>query len=468
MAPVTPTVSPREELRDVDLGDRRLNVRVGRLAAAWEAAPDRSLPEMLKTDGQLEAAYRFLNNPRVTLAKLLAPHVAATAQRARMGTAVAVLHDTTEFRFGGEQARVGLGPIAMNGQGFFGHVALAVGAGRAALGVIGLSIVVREAALNRSKPPQRPSRERTESRRWATVIRATEARIGDVHPIHVMDREADDYQLFGEMAREGWRFVVRAHTARQRKAKVASAAAATSVLDLAPTLRGFAQREVSITARAGKRGGQSEKIHPVRAHRLATLSFHAAQVELVPPTHQRRLAPLPIHVVHVAETDVPAGVEPIDWTLYTTEPISTSAEVLAVVDVYRSRWVIEEFFKALKTGCAIERRQLESKDALLNALGLSIPIAVKMLALRNLARSEPAAPASRILSRIELDALRVIAERRPLPDSPSARDALLSIAGVGGHLKRNGDPGWLVIARGFETLSTAVQVIEAERARRRR
>ena len=64
-----------------------------------------------------------------------------------------------------------------------------------------------------------------------------------------------------------------------------------------------------------------------------------------------------------------------------------------MVDAYRARWVIEELFKALKTGCQIEKRQMESYGALRIALALFLPIAVRLLALRDAARSEPDAPA---------------------------------------------------------------------------
>lgn len=43
------------------------------------------------------------------------------------------------------------------------------------------------------------------------------------------------------------------------------------------------------------------------------------------------------------------------------------------MDAYRARWVIEEFFKALKTGCNFERRQLESFQSLRIALAIFLP-----------------------------------------------------------------------------------------------
>ena len=64
------------------------------------------------------------------------------------------------------------------------------------------------------------------------------------------------------------------------------------------------------------------------------------------------------------------------------------AELDRPLDYYRSRWSIEEFFKALKTGCSYEKRQLESRHALLNALGILAPIAWQLLVLRQDSRGD--------------------------------------------------------------------------------
>ena len=82
-------------------------------------------------------------------------------------------------------------------------------------------------------------------------------------------------------------------------------------------------------------------------------------------------------------------------------------------------------------------------------LALSLPIAVELLALRTLARSDETAPASEILPDEALKALRHISHR-PLPAKPSVQDALWCIAGLGGHIKNNGPPGWQVLQRGME------------------
>ena len=132
-------------------------------------------------------------------------------------------------------------------------------------------------------------------------------------------------------------------------------------------------------------------------------------------------------------------------------PVETAAQILYVVDVYRARWVIEEFFKALKTGCQYEKRQLESAHSLLNALAILAPVAWRLLLLRHLARHAPERPASDALTPTQLEVLHATA-KRPLPTRPTIREAMLAVAGLGGHLPRNGDPGWLVLGRGMHDL----------------
>jgi hypothetical protein len=51
-----------------------------------------------------------------------------------------------------------------------------------------------------------------------------------------------------------------------------------------------------------------------------------------------------------------------------------------------ARWTIEELNAALKTGCAYESRQFESRHALLNILALTLPVACEVLALRSRTR----------------------------------------------------------------------------------
>jgi hypothetical protein len=71
--------------------------------------------------------------------------------------------------------------------------------------------------------------------------------------------------------------------------------------------------------------------------------------------------------------------------------------------------------------------------------------------MRSRVADDPNAPAEEIVSPIQLDVLRNMGHR-PLPEKPTAGEVLLAIAGLGGHLKRNGAPGWQVLSRGYQRL----------------
>uniref|UniRef100_UPI001F5881B8 transposase n=1 Tax=Anaeromyxobacter sp. SG64 TaxID=2925409 RepID=UPI001F5881B8 len=190
-----------------------------------------------------------------------------------------------------------------------------------------------------------------------------------------------------------------------------------------------------------------------RRERSATLSVTACSVTILRPSHLGARVPerLRLNVVRVREKNVGRGIDPVEWRLVTTEPVETAEDVAAIVDAYRARWVIEEFFRALKQGCAYEKRQLESKHALLNALAVFTPIAWQLLALRQLSRDDADLPADRVLSPLKL----MLLQRHPdvkLREEPTIRDAMLAVAKLGGHIKNNGEPGWQVLGRGYEDL----------------
>src|SRR5882762_3222479 len=90
---------------------------------------------------------------------------------------------------------------------------------------------------------------------------------------------------------------------------------------------------------------------------------------------------LSLQVVEVREVNPPENEIPIVWRIITTEPVDTEEQVAAVVDAYRQRWLVEEFFKAVKTGCRYEQLQLESLRALLIALSIEVAVAWRLLLL---------------------------------------------------------------------------------------
>ncbi len=447
-----------EELSSAAFGDQRLSRRLGAIVAGAARAPEKSFPQMARSDGDLEGTYRFLGNEDVTPERILEPHYRATCDRLRGIGAGLVVHDTSTFTFGGDH-REDFGWVSNRSVGFYGHFALALSAdpSHLPLGVLGMSVVSRSQKWGEGEKKteqeqhENPNRE---FRRWGQMVRAVEERAGVGAVIHVMDREADSYELFAAMMKSGARFVIR--MAYDRVLAPPWPADPRTLTTAVEQAKDVLQREVPISARrATGLTSKQRKIHPPRAARVAKLHFRAATVSLKRPVDQRA-SDLPdslsVNVVDVREVDAPEGEEPISWRLVTTEPVTMVDQVAAVVDHYRGRWTIEEFFKAIKTGCALEARQLESKRSMLNALAIFAPIAWQLLTLRSVARNASSTPATVALTDDQLQLLRASSVRVKLPLVPTVREAMLAIAGLGGHLKRNGEPGWLTLARGFREL----------------
>ncbi len=464
-----PTISV--DLRSASFGDKRLNRRLSVIADAIAETPRASLPSIFPRDADLEGTYRFLRNPRVTLERVLASHLEATCERAQNEGSILVLHDTTEFTFEGEMERQGLGPV-QSGQGFFAHVALAVTADsrRRPLGVLGVLPVIRKPKPKPKKATSAPkiakkvsshedyNRPDKESLRWPELALQVEAQVGGRAAIvHVMDREADDYALLCALASPR-RFVVRLKHNRVISSDEPGVRG-RKVQDALEKAAYRFERTVNLSARNNDgKAPKVRRLHPTRAARVATLLGRATQVTLVRPQDVPATFPaqLTLNVVHVQEVDAPEGEKPVSWVLFTNEAVGTKEEIERVVDIYRARWVIEDYFMALKTGCAFEQRQLESKTTLLNFLGILAPIAWRLLLLRNLARDEPDAPGTDVLPPSQLEVLTAVSPRK-LPANPTALDVFLAVASLGGHIKNNGAPGWRVLARGYERLLTLEQ-----------
>ena len=63
----------------------------------------------------------------------------------------------------------------------------------------------------------------------------------------------------------------------------------------------------------------------------------------------------------------------------------------------KKRWLIEEFHKALKSGCRLEERQYETAKRLEAVTGVLSVVAVRLLQLKTLARDEPQRPAKQVV-----------------------------------------------------------------------
>lgn len=449
------------EFEALSLGDKRLNERGRIIVGAIAASPALSFPRQESTIAGREALYRFLSNRKVTMEKLLEGHIGETVKRMVGRPVVRLLHDSSSFKFSGD--REGLGVVLGNIMGFIGHFTLAVAADetREPLGIVAVSPFIhadaiahrglgmrKRKAISKAKP-----RAEKESSRWDRQALATADLIpAGTRAIHVMDQEADDFLVLAELARAGADFVIRVSPKR----KTTDGNRTRAVLANKPST---VFRSVQLSTRPKSLRGSMSKNRLPRIERNAQLEIRWGAVSI--PRSERsdfELEEISVNAVHVFEPSPPAGEQPIEWMLLTSEAVTSLEDASAVVDHYRARWVIEEYFKALKSGCAFEKRQLTSYEGLTRALALFVPVAWHLLTLRHLARADAPQRAGDIFDREQLLLLASLMKqhRYTLPEAPTVRDAMLGLAALGGHIRNNGEPGWQVLGRGY------LRFVEAE------
>ena len=97
-----------------------------------------------------------------------------------------------------------------------------------------------------------------------------------------------------------------------------------------------------------------------------------------------------VYVVSANEIKASADVkEPISWQLITNDEVMSLGDAIKTVKRYSQRWKIETFHYTLKSGCAIEKLQESTAEKLIKLIAIYSVIAIQIMILTHLARTEP-------------------------------------------------------------------------------
>ena len=432
-----------------DLGDKRRTKRLIQVAQQVANHPAASFPKQMETWGDLKAAYRLFDAEEVTFAAVAGPHWQQT--RSVESGRYLILADTTEIDFGYDRQIEGLSRIGNgSGTGFLLHNGLLVEAGsRSLVGLAGQTIHYRKKAPKNEHQSQRFKRER-ESRVWKDLIDQIGPPPAGAEWIHVCDRGADDFEVFCHLRENRSQWVIRASSTH--RLILTPAGQEQSLSDYLETLPVAGTYQLHLRAR------------PKQPARTAKLEVRFGALSMPVPRHKTpyvqalKPQPIPMWVVWVREVDAPPGVEPIEWVLYTSLPVATFDDAWLIVEYYECRWLIEEYHKALKSGCSVQRRLLESAERLEAMVGLMSVVAVRLLQLKTVARADPDRPARSVVPPLWLHMLK--AARKGLRSVHNLTIYLFyrELAKLGGFLgrKSDGEPGWITIWRGWEQLNMLV------------
>ncbi len=131
------SVSLKDEVQGAALGDQRLTKRLGKVIEELGAKPTMSVPAATRRRAEMEAAYRFFDNDKVSPEKILQPHIEATRERISQAEVVLLVQDTTDLDLTRPNQQVkGAGPLEYESRrGVFFHPLLAFNGHGLPLGV---------------------------------------------------------------------------------------------------------------------------------------------------------------------------------------------------------------------------------------------------------------------------------------------------------------------------------------------
>jgi hypothetical protein len=305
---------------------------------------------------------RFLGNAKVTTARVIESWSESTVAAAE-GRHVLAIQDTSEINFATTaNRRRGLGEIGKgNGRGVLLHPMLAVDAENGiCLGLVSGQVWTRKGRRTVSHDLRDLSDK--ESQRWITTALEAKPLLAKAAMVTALgDRESDIFALYAGAAEQCFHVIARSMHDR----KLADGTGLYAASEAMPVMD---QRAIVLPARAQ------------RAERVAVLKLRFGAVSLARPQSKflRHLPKnLPLNLVEVCESDPPAGTEPMHWRLLTTHPVATAEEAWRIVEWYKRRWLIEQFFRVLKTqGFKLEDSQIATADRLLKLVAIAAKAAV--------------------------------------------------------------------------------------------
>ncbi|WP_244440678.1 IS4 family transposase [Bradyrhizobium oligotrophicum] len=318
------------------------------------------------------AYWRFVNNPQVTIDRLIEGWSRQTATVVA-GRHVLAIQDTSEVKFQTRKGRRrGLGEVGKgNARGVLLHAMLAVDADSGAcLGLTGGKVWTRRGKVK--VPHDQRELADKESARWVTTAEQACDVLAAARMITVVnDREGEFFAHWALTPGDNVHLLTRAMHDH--------ALADGSTLYQAVERARFCDKAmIDLPQRMDRRARQAQ------------LSLRFGTAELKRPARPG-VKGLPERVevsfVEVVELYPPKGAEAVHWLLLTTHSIAKASDAWQIVSWYKQRWIIEQLFRSLKTqGLQIEDSQLESAQALIKLVAIATKaacIVIQLVQARN-------------------------------------------------------------------------------------
>ncbi len=450
----------KHEFGDAALGDARRTQRLVDMAAEAASKPAGKVTEVFAEGATREGAFRLLENEDVAPEAIALAAHRATANRCVGQEFVFVPVDGSSLHLVDRDGAKELGVVGARSKGALGVCvmsAIAVLGDGTPVGICGQRYWTRVERSGRKKEKKDTRKlEDKETRYWLEVM---------AHVRQVFAAEAPGTRPWFQLDRGGDAWPVLREALQP---------------DELITVRASSNRRVNTDARRQRYLWDEVQRHeplgtyalevppsPTRTPRIAAMELRACQVRLdLEDQRTKRHYDTPLWAVHAHEVSTtPEGEMPLEWLLLTNYPVEDFADAQLVLFAYTQRWRVEEFHKTWKTGaCRVEDTQLRHRDHVLRWATILASVAMRILRITYLERTNPAAPASVEFSAAEIRASLLLARKplkKPRGVAHTIGEIARCIAEIGGYTGKSsgGPPGPLVMARGLHRIEPVAQVI---------
>lgn len=441
----------RDMFGDAELGDVRRTERLVKLATAAAKRPAGTVTKVIRSSAEREAAYRLLENDRVSPREIARVVGATTARKCTGHDWIYVAVDQTTLSFIDRKQSRDLGRVAdgafINCRGLEVINGLAVDANGRTVGMCTMQWTVRtDQRAGRRAPEDR------ESQMWIDALTDTEECFREHAPKTTLwfqlDAGADHSRNFAKVIELGHHVTIRC--AHNRIIRTADGPG--KLLDEVARQRVLGHMTIH-----RKESGSSKK----RQVRLSVRSCPVTTMLLIDGQRE----PVDLCIVQVREVGrVPKSRERICWNLLTTYAVEDLDDAREVITGYTMRWRIEDFYRTWKNGhCRLEDSQLRSRGAILRWAIVLAAVAARIERIKHRSRNEPEASASSEFSRNEIDAAIMLSETKKWKpgDDPELGPFVTLVAELGGYTGKSsgGPPGSVTIARGLDWITPAALLL---------
>lgn len=455
------------EFEKCEFGDSRLTQRIMKLADTIRNNPQTSINAACGSFDQSKAAYRLFENEKVTIDKIIEPHIEQTLKRTQnIKNYIILVQDTTTITC--EYPSTKDMGVRVKNKGFKEgikgvelHSSFALSPDGVPLGVLKQTFFTYdEIRKNRGQEESNIvdvnkvySIEEKASKRWIEHLKTTNS-LGEKQFIHVADRECDIYEFLQSAHDINAKYVIRSSSNRiiyEGKSRKKSQTIEDKLSKLAPL--------GNITIEIKNSHGVREN-HICEIKNLSTCLFAPYRK---PTARGESLENIPVNIVEAKEIN-PTSDKRLHWKILTNLTLENFEDVLKIINIYKMRWSIECFHRILKSGFNLEKSRLNCRDKVEKLATILSVVSWHLFWIYMFSRDNPTSQADDIFSKEEIKILKISAKKLKIKTQKKIDiyTAVLIIARLGGYLgrKHDGPPGMEVIWRGWKKLYERIEFME--------